>query len=96
MSGSSEKDDPADVAKVGFEAMMNGDSDVVADGRTSSRRLWQLLRQHGCSQNNIEEWLNPARRNSTDITPKSPARSRVMIAKPQFASSRPMTGQNDI
>ena len=28
--GVDEKDDPADVAKVGFEAMMNGDSDVVA------------------------------------------------------------------
>src|ERR1051325_3581037 len=28
--GQSEKDDPADVAKVGYEAMMNGDGDVVA------------------------------------------------------------------
>ena len=28
--GTSKKDDPADVAKVGFEAMMNGDADVVA------------------------------------------------------------------
>jgi short-subunit dehydrogenase len=28
--GQSEKDDPADVAKVGFEAMLNGDADVVS------------------------------------------------------------------
>ena len=28
--GQSKKDDPADVAKVGFEAMMNGEGDVVA------------------------------------------------------------------
>lgn len=28
--GQQEKDDPADVAKVGFEAMMNGDGDVVS------------------------------------------------------------------
>lgn len=28
--GQAEKDDPADVAKVGFEAMMNGEGDVVA------------------------------------------------------------------
>jgi short-subunit dehydrogenase len=28
--GSSEKDDPADVAKVGFDAMMQGDGDVVS------------------------------------------------------------------
>jgi short-subunit dehydrogenase len=28
--GQSEKDDPADVAKVGYEAMMNGEGDVVA------------------------------------------------------------------
>jgi uncharacterized protein len=28
--GQSKKDDPADVAKIGFEAMMNGDGDVVA------------------------------------------------------------------
>jgi short-subunit dehydrogenase len=28
--GQDEKDDPADVARVGFEAMINGDSDVVA------------------------------------------------------------------
>ena len=28
--GQSEKDDPADVAKLGFEAMMNGEGDVVA------------------------------------------------------------------
>jgi short-subunit dehydrogenase len=28
--GQSEKDDPADVAKIGFDAMMNGDGDVVS------------------------------------------------------------------
>jgi uncharacterized protein len=28
--GQAEKDDPADVAKVGFEAMMRGDGDVVS------------------------------------------------------------------
>jgi short-subunit dehydrogenase len=27
--GTSEKDDPADVAKMGFDAMMRGDTDVV-------------------------------------------------------------------
>ena len=28
--GASKKDDPADVAKTGFKAMMNGDGDVVS------------------------------------------------------------------
>ena len=28
--GQSEKDDPADVARVGFDAMMRGDGDVVS------------------------------------------------------------------
>ena len=28
--GQAEKDDPADVAKVGFDAMLNGEADVVA------------------------------------------------------------------
>jgi short-subunit dehydrogenase len=28
--GTEEKDDPAEVAKVGFDAMMNGDGDVVS------------------------------------------------------------------
>src|SRR5438034_9022714 len=28
--GQSEKDDPADVAKIGFDAMMRGDGDVVS------------------------------------------------------------------
>ena len=28
--GQSEKDDPAEVAKIGFQAMMNGDGDVVS------------------------------------------------------------------
>ena len=28
--GQPKKDDPADVAKIGFEAMMNGDGDVVS------------------------------------------------------------------
>jgi short-subunit dehydrogenase len=31
--GQSKKDDPAEVAKVGFEAMMNGEGDVVAGGK---------------------------------------------------------------
>jgi hypothetical protein len=30
MSSPDEKDDPADVAKVGFQAMLDGDGDVVA------------------------------------------------------------------
>ena len=31
--GTDKKDDPADVAKVGFEAMMSGDADVVAGAK---------------------------------------------------------------
>ena len=35
--GQSKKDDPADVAKVGFDAMMNGDGDVVSGWQNKLR-----------------------------------------------------------
>ena len=38
--GQEEKDDPADVAKAGFEAMMKGEGDVVLAGGTNCRRRW--------------------------------------------------------
>jgi uncharacterized protein len=36
--GQQEKDDPAEVAKAGFDAMMQGEGDVVPGGRTHCRR----------------------------------------------------------
>jgi short-subunit dehydrogenase len=41
--GQSKKDDPADVAKVGFEAMMNGDGDVVAGWKNKVLSAASLL-----------------------------------------------------
>jgi hypothetical protein len=35
--GMQEKDDPADIAQAGFNAMMRGDGDVVRGGRTSCK-----------------------------------------------------------
>jgi hypothetical protein len=35
--GQSEKDDPADVARVGFDAMMRGDGDVVSGWQNKLR-----------------------------------------------------------
>ena len=37
-----QKDDPADVAKLGFEAMIKGEGDVVSGGKTRFNRLWRL------------------------------------------------------
>ena len=36
-AGTARNDDPAEVAATGFQAMMNGDGDVVTDGRTNCR-----------------------------------------------------------
>jgi len=41
--GQSKKDDPVDVAKVGFEAMMNGDGDVVAGWKNKLQSAAALL-----------------------------------------------------
>ncbi len=39
--GTSKKQDPAEVAEIGFKAMLQGDGDVVAAGRISCE--WQSL-----------------------------------------------------
>jgi short-subunit dehydrogenase len=41
--GQSKKDDPADVAKVGFEAMMNGEGDVVAGWKNKLQSAAALI-----------------------------------------------------
>lgn len=41
--GQSRKDDPVDVAKVGFEAMMNGDGDVVAGWKNKLQSAAALI-----------------------------------------------------
>ena len=41
--GQSKKDDPVDVAKVGFEAMMNGDGDVVAGWKNKLQSAAALI-----------------------------------------------------
>jgi short-subunit dehydrogenase len=45
--GTSEKDDPADVAKQGFDAMMRGDGDVVAGWMNKMRSAMALITPSG-------------------------------------------------
>ena len=45
--GQSKKDDPADVAKVGFDAMMRGDGDVVSGWQNKLRRRSRASRPSG-------------------------------------------------
>jgi short-subunit dehydrogenase len=63
--GQSKKDDPVDVAKAGYEAMMSGEGDVVTVSRTKycppphcslPRTFWR---------NSIARWPNPARLTSS-------------------------------
>ena len=43
--GTDEKDSPAFVAQQGFDAMKNGEGQVIAAGRTRCRRRSRILRQ---------------------------------------------------
>jgi short-subunit dehydrogenase len=45
--GQSKKDDPADVAKVGFDAMMNGDGDVVSGWQNKLRSAMASITPSG-------------------------------------------------
>jgi short-subunit dehydrogenase len=45
--GQSKKDDPADVAKVGFDAMMNGDGDVVSGWQNKLRSAMATITPSG-------------------------------------------------
>lgn len=45
--GQQKKDDPADVAKTGFEAMMNGDGDVVSGWMNKLRSAIALVTPAG-------------------------------------------------
>jgi short-subunit dehydrogenase len=61
--GSGDKDDPADVARDGFEAMMNGDERVVSHSlkprpKASAAASCPTASRPRCT----ETWPNPARR----------------------------------
>jgi short-subunit dehydrogenase len=58
--GQGKKDDPADVARVGFDAMMRGDGDVVSGWKTSSNRRLRTWLPPASSQSNIERWPSRA------------------------------------
>jgi short-subunit dehydrogenase len=51
--GQGKKDDPADVARVGFDAMMRGDGDVVSGWKNKLNRPSRMSRPPECSQNSI-------------------------------------------
>lgn len=46
--GQAKKDDPADVAQVGFDAMMAGKGDVVSGWHNSCRPRWQRSHRPAC------------------------------------------------
>jgi short-subunit dehydrogenase len=64
--GQSKKDDPVDVAKAGYEAMMSGDGDVVTGFKNKVQTLWPnsiARRRSRAGQTNKE---NRNERNSFD------------------------------
>ena len=58
--GQGKKDDPADVARVGFDAMMRGDGTSSAAGRTSCSRRWPTSRSAGVLAEQHRRWPSPA------------------------------------
>lgn len=63
--GQDEKDDPAEVATAGFDAMMNGDGDVVSGwkNKVMSAAATSRLQKHW--PGSIARWLSPARQSRT-------------------------------
>ena len=57
--GQSKKDDPADVAKVGFDAMMRGDGDVVSGWKNKLQSAIANVTPAGVLPSNIARWRNP-------------------------------------
>jgi short-subunit dehydrogenase len=59
--GQGKKADPAEVARIGFEAMLDGEGDVVRAGRTSCRWPWRRSRRPRCWPSSIARWPSRAR-----------------------------------
>jgi short-subunit dehydrogenase len=62
--GQSKKDDPADVAKAGYEAMMNGEGDVVSGLKNKVMSAAALFTPSDTSQNSIGSEQSQVRQTS--------------------------------
>ena len=59
--GQGKKDDPADVARVGFDAMMRGDGDVVSGWKNKLQSAIANVTPAGVLAEHIGGWPNPVR-----------------------------------
>src|SRR4030095_5567507 len=60
--GTAEKDDPAEVANIGFDAMMKGEGDVVSGLKNKVQSAAANVTPAGVLPASIAKWLNPAPR----------------------------------
>jgi short-subunit dehydrogenase len=58
--GQGKKDDPADVTRVGFDAMMRGDGDVVSGWQNKLQAAIANTRRRASSPSNTARWRNLA------------------------------------
>ena len=70
--GQSEKDDPADVARVGFDAMMRGDGDVVSGWKNKLQTTIANVTPAGILADSTGKWRSPglARKTRTNHSPR--------------------------
>jgi hypothetical protein len=61
--GTAKKDDAADVAKVGFDAMMRGDGDIVTGFRNQVQSAVANVTPPPCLQSSVAKWLSRGPRN---------------------------------
>ncbi len=66
--GQDEKDDPADVAKAGYQAMLDGEGDVVSGWKTSSSHRSRTSRPPLFWRSSIARWPNPDQATDKRIT----------------------------
>jgi uncharacterized protein len=64
--GQQEKDDPADVAKTGWDAMMPGDGDIVSGLKNKIQSAVATLRRRACLPSSIGRWLSPVRLTTSE------------------------------
>ena len=73
--GTDEKDDAAEVAKVGYEAMMRGDGDVVSGWKNKLQTVMANVTPSGGSPSSIARWRSRAqpRRIRSEADPAAAA-----------------------
>jgi short-subunit dehydrogenase len=76
--GQDEKDDPADVARVGFDSMMRGGGDVVSGWKNKLQTTIASITRQESSRNNIARWPNPVRPERHGLG-TAPARSEPFV-----------------